>query len=194
MQVIFVTMKKIFTKKPQTLFIYSLFILALLERTAFDLGPNFELVTLAMVIGAFYLDRKLVFLLTAVLIITSDLIIGNSNIFIFTWSGFLLPILFISVFKNLKLNKIFSGTLAGISSNIFFFIWTNFGVWALDSWGMYPKTPMGLISSYVNGLPFLKYQLVSTLLFVPLGFGIYKLIVKLKNYFFISGYLSGFTK
>jgi len=187
-------MKKIFTKKPQTLFIYSLFILALLERTAFDLGPNFELVTLAMVIGAFYLDRKLVFLLTAVLIITSDLIIGNSNIFIFTWSGFLLPILFISVFKNLKLNKIFSGTLAGISSNIFFFIWTNFGVWALDSWGMYPKTPMGLISSYVNGLPFLKYQLVSTLLFVPLGFGIYKLIVKLKNYFFISGYLSGFTK
>jgi len=176
------------------IFIYSLFVLALLERTIFDLGPNFELVTLAMVMASFYLDKKLALILTAILMVFSDLIIGNSNIFIFTWSGFLLPILFIGIFKNLKLSKIFSGTLAGISSNIFFFIWTNFGVWALDSWGMYPKTPMGLISSYVNGLPFLKYQLVSTLLFVPLGFGIYKLIVKLKNYFFISGYLSGFTK
>ena len=164
------------------IFIYSLFILALLERTVFDLGPNFELVTLVMVMGAFYLDRKLVFLLTAILMITSDLIIGNSNIFIFTWSGFLLPILFMSVFKNLKFNKIFSGTLAGISSNIFFFIWTNFGVWALDSWGMYPKTAIGLVSSYINGLPFLKYQLVSTLLFVPLGFGIYKAIQKILFY------------
>src|SRR3989339_653446 len=143
------------------IFIYSLFVLALLERTVFDLGPNFELVTLAMVMGAFYLDRKLALILTVILMVFSDLVIGNSNIFIFTWSGFLLPILFIGVFKNLKLNKIFSGTLAGISSNIFFFIWTNFGVWALDSWGMYPKTLTGLVSSYINGLPFLKYQLIS---------------------------------
>ena len=176
------------------IFIYSLFVLAFLERTVFDLGPNFELVTLAMVMGAFYLDRKLALILTVILMVFSDLVIGNSNIFIFTWSGFLLPILFISVFKNLKLNKIFSGTLAGISSNIFFFLWTNLGVWALDSWGMYPKTAMGLVSSYINGLPFLKYQLISTLLFIPLGFGTYKLMVKLKNYFFSSGYLSGLAK
>jgi len=164
------------------IFIYSLFVLAFLERTIFDLGPNFELVTLAMVMGAFYLDRKLALILTVILMVFSDLVIGNSNIFIFTWSGFLLPILFIGVFKNLKLNKIFSGTLAGISSNIFFFIWTNFGVWALDSWGMYPKTLTGLVSSYINGLPFLKYQLISTLLFVPLGFGIYKAIQKFLFY------------
>ncbi|MFA6501329.1 MAG: DUF6580 family putative transport protein [Parachlamydiales bacterium] len=176
------------------IFIYSLFVLAFLERTIFDLGPNFELVTLAMVMASFYLDKKLALILTAILMVFSDLLIGNSNIFIFTWSGFLLPILFIGVFKNLKLNKILSGTLAGILSNIFFFLWTNFGVWLLDSWGMYPKTAMGLISSYLNGLPFLKYQLISTILFVPLGFGIYKLIVKLKNYFFTSGYLSGFAK
>jgi len=165
------------------IFIYSLFVLAFLERTVFDLGPNFELVTLAMVMGAFYLDRKLALILTVILMVFSDLVIGNSNIFIFTWSGFLLPILFISVFKNLKLNKIFSGTLAGISSNIFFFLWTNLGVWALDSWGMYPKTAMGLVSSYINGLPFLKYQLISTLLFIPLGFIIYTIFLKLlSNY------------
>lgn len=171
-------------------YIYIIFFLAFLERTFFDLGPNFELVTLAMVMSTFCLDRKLALILTVILMISSDLIIGNSNIFIFTWSGFLIPIFFVKYFKNLKMNNIFSGTIAGISSNIFFFFWTNFGVWALDSWEMYPKTVLGLASSYINGLPFLKYQLISTLLFVPLGFGIYKLLSKLKNYSLISGYLS----
>ena len=167
--------------------VYFIFFLAFLERTVFDLGPNFELVTLAMVLSAFYLNPKSSLLLTSLLMISSDLIIGNNNIFIFTWSGFLIPILFIKHFKNLKLNNIFSGTLAGISSNLFFFFWTNFGVWALDSWGMYPKTILGLMSSYLNGLPFLKYQLVSTLLFVPLGFLIFDLILKYlysKNFIF----------
>lgn len=168
-------MKKLNTKN---IFVYLVFLLAFLERTVFDLGPNFELVTLAMVMASFYLDKKLALTLIAILIISSDLIIGNSNIFIFTWSGFLIPIFFIKYFKNLKINNIFSGTFAGISSNLFFFFWTNFGVWALDSWGMYPKTILGLASSYINGLPFLKYQLTSTLLFIPLGLLIYQITFK----------------
>lgn len=159
-------------------FVYFIFLLALLERTVFDLGPNFELVTLAIVMSSFFLNQKLSLTLTFILLIISDLIIGNTNIYLFSWSGFLIPILFLGLFKKLKLNKIFSGTLAGISSNIFFFFWTNFGVWALDSWGMYPKTAFGLMSSYLNGLPFLKYQLVSTLLFVPLGFFVYQITFK----------------
>ncbi len=149
-------------------------VLAFVERVWFDLGPNIELVTVASLLAAFYLNKRVALLLTFVLVVLSDISIGNSNIFIFTWSGFLLPILFMSVFKNLKLNKIFSGTLAGISSNLFFFVWTNFGVWALDSWGMYPNNVLGLIQSLINGLPFLKYQLTSTLFFVPSGFIIFE--------------------
>lgn len=159
-------------------FVYLIFLLAFLERTVFDLGPNFELITLAMVLSSFYLTSNSSLLFTFFLILTSDLIIGNSNIFIFTWSGFLIPVLFLGLFKKLKINKIFSGTLAGISSNLFFFVWTNFGVWLLDSWGMYPKTAYGLASSYINGLPFLKYQLISTLLFIPLGLFIYQITFK----------------
>ena len=185
-------MKHLNTKN---LFVYFIFLLAFLERTVFDLGPNFELVTLAMVLSAFYLSPKSSLLFTSLLLISSDTLIGNSNIFIFTWSGFLLPILFVKYIKNLKINKIFSGTIAGISANVFFFVWTNFGVWALDSWGMYPKTILGLMSSYFNGLPFLKYQLTSTLLFVPLGFFIFKLVTaKKSNYSLTSGYLSGLSK
>ncbi len=156
------------------IFVYSLFILAFIERVWFDLGPNLELITLATILSAFYLDKKTTFLLAFGTIALSDLAIGNSNIFIFTWSGIILPLLTINIFKKLKINKIFAGTLASISSNLFFFIWTNFGVWALDSWGMYPNTALGLMQSYINGLPFLKYQLTSTLFFVPIGFLIYE--------------------
>ncbi len=157
------------------IFVCVIFLLALIERVWFDLGPNIELITLASILSAFYFDKKLALLLTLGTLVLSDLFIGNSNIFLFTWSGFILPILAINMFKNLKVNKILSGTLAGISSNLFFFFWTNFGVWALDSWGMYPKTLLGLISSFFNGLPFLKYSLTSTLFFVPLGFLIYEI-------------------
>lgn len=157
-------------------FILSIFFLALAERVWFDLGPNIELITLATILSAFYLDRKTTLLLTFGIVVLSDLLIGNSNIFVFTWSGFILPILAINIFKNLKVNNVLSGTLAGISFNLFFFFWTNFGVWALDSWGMYPNTALGLIQSYINGLPFLKYQLTSTLFFVPIGFLIYEVM------------------
>jgi hypothetical protein len=158
------------------IFVYSLFFLAFIERVWFDLGPNLELITLATILSAFYLDKKTTFLLAIGTIALSDLAIGNSNIFIFTWSGIILPLLTINIFKKLKINKIFAGTLASISSNLFFFIWTNFGVWALDSWGMYPNTAFGLLQSYINGLPFLKYQLTSTLFFVPIGFLVYEVM------------------
>ncbi len=166
---------KILTK-VKNLLLYSVFILAFVERVWFDLGPNIELITLATILSAFYLNRKNTLLLTFVIVALSDLLIGNSNIFLFTWSGFILPILAINIFKNLiaklnlKVNNILSGTLAGISFNLIFFFWTNFGVWALDSWGMYPNTVFGLMQSLINGLPFLKYQLTSTLFFVPIGF------------------------
>jgi hypothetical protein len=146
-----------------------LLILAVLERTVFDLGPNFEFVTTALILSAFYLGKKQSLLLIFLILLISDSIIGNTNIFIFTWTGFLIPAFFASnIFKKLKLNKILLGTGLGISSNIFFYLWTNFGVWLLDSWGMYPKTIQGLLLSYFNGLPFLKYQLASTLLLLPL--------------------------
>lgn len=156
--------------------IYSIFIIAFIERVWFDLGPNIEIVTLATILSAFYLNKKTSLLLTFGLIAGSDILIGNSNIFIFTWSGFILPILAINIFKNIKTNKIFSGILAGISANLFFFVWTNFGVWALDSWGMYSNTLFGLLQSYINGLPFLKYQLTSTLFFIPIGFLFYEVV------------------
>ena len=160
-------------------FLFILFFLAFGERILFDFGPNAELVTTALVLSSFYVGRKESFWLIFAIMFFSDLIIGNTNIFIFTWSGFLIPTLFASAFakklitnhQSLITKKIFGAsslTLFGFSSNIFFYFWTNFGVWLLS--GMYPKTAAGLLMSYINALPFLQYQLTSTLIFVPIVF------------------------
>ena len=166
------------------LFILILFLSAFGERIIFDLGPNVELVTMALVLSSFYVGRKERFWLIFVVMLLSDLVIGNTNIFIFTWTGFLLPAIFLrylSTTKSSSLSKIPIGTLAGILSNGFFFIWTNLGVWLLTN--MYPKSAEGLLMSYINALPFLRYQLTSTLIFIPLGFVLTETTIDLiKNY------------
>src|SRR3989304_7792130 len=155
-----------------------LFLAAFSERVAFDLGPNIELVTMAMILSSFYFGKKESFWLTFAIIATSDAILGNSNIFLFTWRCFLIPALFASsLIKKLitnhksqitkKIFDAFSLTAFGLSSNIFFYFWTNFGVWLIGN--LYPHTSYGLLMSYINAIPFLRYQLTSTLIFVPLG-------------------------
>lgn len=166
------------------LLLISLFLIAFLERTVFDLGPNVELVTTVMIFTSFYFGKKESSWLTLTVLILSDFIIGNTSIFLFTWTGFLIPAL---LSKNLinrstqltnqlllkskissLLDKLFSLTSTGLISNLFFFIWTNFGVWLLDSWEMYTKDLNGFIKCYINALPFLKNQILSSLIFIPL--------------------------
>jgi len=164
----------------------TLFLLAFLERTLFDLGPNVEFVTLAIVLSSFYLKPKNSFLLIFAVIVVSDLVIGNTSIFIFTWSAFLISAVLSSKLVQNKhfgyLKTIFVGTGLGIASNLFFYAWTNFGVWLMDSWGMYSNDFSGLMMSYVNGLPFLKYNLMSTILFVPLGVIVVESIISYASY------------
>ena len=186
-------MSKLKTKNQNTLYyiLYTIpFILAFLERTVFDLGPNVELLTSAMILSAFTLNRKWTFALTFLVIALSDRVIGNSKILLFTWSGFLIPAFFSSsVVKTLyskfdiqHSRKIFTGaflTTLGISVNILFYLWTNFGVWLLDSFGMYTKDLKGLILCYINGLPFLKNEVFSSLLFIPIGYFVIEAVTKI---------------
>ena len=175
-----------------------LFLLAFGERVFFDLGPNIELITMAMILTAYYFGKKESFWLTFAVIAFSDVVIGNSNIFLFTWSGFLIPALLssrlITLFKLIsqRLTNLWSGLKliplisVGLFSNLFFYLWTNFGVWLLDSWGMYPDTFQGLLLSYINALPFLRLQIASTLIFLPLVFISIELMVFLNSKFHLE--------
>jgi len=185
-------------KTPKYLLLVVLFLFAFLERTVYDLGPNIELVTTALVLSSFYFGKKSSFWLTFIIIALSDRIIGNSSIFIFTWSGFLIPAFlssrFITLFKLIsqRLTNLWSGLKliplisVGLFSNLFFYLWTNFGVWLLDSWGMYPDTFQGLLLSYINALPFLRLQIASTLIFLPLVFISIELMVFLNSKFHLE--------
>jgi hypothetical protein len=149
-----------------------LILLSVLFRTIWHLGPNIEFVTTASFLAATYLGGNWAVLVPLIAMIISDKLIGNTNIFIFTWSGFILIGLMDYWFiKRLGRKKIIpKQTGMGVMASLFFYLYTNFGVWFLDAFGMYPRTLTGLIECYLMGLPFLRLNLLGNLLFVPLTF------------------------
>lgn len=151
-----------------------LVILIILSRTTFHFAHNVEFVTFVGFAGGYFLKSKIqsfVFLFAGILL--SDLIIGNTNIFIFTWTGFLIPwflgLLFkrFVIFKKFESIDLFSKSFAsGFLSTLLFFLWTNFGVVIVTT--MYSKDIVGILNSYINGLPFLQNQLIGNLVLLPL--------------------------
>ena len=137
------------------------------------MGPNIEFVTTATLLAASYLGGKWVVIVPLAIMMMTDLFIGTTNIFIFTWSGFLF-IGYLSSLSNLsdlsRWRRILGATGIGVIASLWFYLWTNFGVWMLDSWGMYPKTIAGLIDAYILALPFFKYNLMGNIVFIPVSF------------------------
>ncbi len=159
--------------KKNILFILGLITLGVLTRTVAHLGENIEFVTaLGLSATLIIKDKKLAFLVPLFIMFFSDLIIGSTLIFLFTWTGFLFVPVFGNIIQNLKLSKntfinlIFNSEIGGIFSTVTFFLWTNFGVVLTTT--MYTKNFAGLLDSYINGLPFLYNQLVGNLIIVPI--------------------------
>jgi len=175
-----------------------LIILAVLFRTLWHVAPNVEYVTTASFLAAAYLGGAWAVLVPFSIMVLTDTLIGNTSIFIFTWSAYMI-IGFLGFLgmksqnscsptdktnlntpsanrrsgQNQILNlKILRATGLGITASLFFYLYTNFGVWLLDSWEMYPRTLAGLMECYVMGLPFLKLNLLGNLFFIPVSFGI----------------------
>jgi uncharacterized membrane protein len=171
-------------KKDNLLPLLFLIILAVIFRTAWHFGDNIEFVTSATLIASAYFGLKGGLLVPFTAMFISDVMIGNTNIFIFTWSAYLI----IGVLgyralgrKNKKFKKkndslkikgiiVIKAMGMGIVASLWFYLWTNFGVWVLDSWGMYPKTIHGLIEAYIMGLPFLKANLIGNIILVSFSF------------------------
>lgn len=134
---------------------------AVAERLWFDLGPNVELVMTTSVLASMYLGRKWGIGVALASLLISDLVLGNSLIMIFTWSGFALIAWGGSWLKG---KRGFWGAGYGLAGALFFFFYTNFGVWLIGNW--YPHTFSGLVQSYVMGLPFLRLHAVGSMVFL----------------------------
>lgn len=101
-----------------------------------------------------------IFVPISVLAIT-DVILGNSYIFLFTWSGFIILALVGYILKN-KNRLTFKSTPSTLGFSLlgvlFYDLWTNFGCWL----GWYPHNLNGLILCYTVSIPFMLWHLLST--------------------------------
>jgi len=170
-------------KKELKYFLIAIFyiIFGVASRTVIHIAPNVEFVTALSISGAFLLRKGYGISALIGMMVISDLIIGNSNIFIFTWSAFVLIFLIGKLLSKIKTNSSILRNLlipeaGGIISTIFFSLWTNAGVVLMTN--MYPKNIEGLLLSYKMGLPFLWPQLLGNLVIVPAVFVLTKFILK----------------
>lgn len=151
-----------------------LILLAVLFRTTWHLGPNIEFVTTASFLAAAYLGGFWAAAVPFLAMVVSDKIISNTNIYLFTWSAFV----FIGLWNYLVMEKlgknklILKQTGLGVIAALFFYLYTNFGVWATDMFGMYSRDFHGLVKCYLMGLPFLRFNLLGNLIFIPASFAL----------------------
>jgi len=155
--------------------------------------PNFEAVTALSLVSGSFLGGIFAPVIPLAIIFLSDIYFGNSLIYLFTWSAFVLIGIFGTFFKRKSKYYFLKISTGGIISVLFFYLWTNFGWWLIS--GMYQMNLQGLIVSYIAGLPFLRNQLASVLIFTPLfsfvfSFVFDKLIIekkeKYENFAFVS--------
>ncbi|MBU0976269.1 MAG: DUF6580 family putative transport protein [Patescibacteria group bacterium] len=150
-----------------------------LTRTVWHIAPNVEFVTALCLAGAFFMRKNSSYAIPLGIMIVSDLIIGNSPVFIFTWSAFGSAHLLGKLMRGKQADRFLSkvpaivktallSELAGIVFTVFFFLWTNFGVVLVSN--LYPKTLEGLLLSYEMGVPFLIPQLIGNMIIVPAVF------------------------
>ena len=158
----------------KSLFIFVGIFLSLAATRLIPHPPNFtSLLALSFYVPALLGIRYLPLLIISFAI--TDLIIGYHFATHWTW-GSVLIVGLISNFFNKSIMFRISGVLSGV---MIFYLITNFGVWL---GGMYEPSIEGLITSYIMGLPFLGFNLISTFIFSALIESFYKFYkVKFKN-------------
>ena len=136
--------------------------------------PNFtSLIALSFYVPALFGARYLPIVIISFAL--TDVFIGFHNTIFFTWGSVLIIGLLSNFFNRSIMNRLL-GVLTGV---MVFYLITNFGVW---SGGMYGHSFDGLITSYIMGLPFLGYNLISTFIFSTLIETFYKFYkTKAKN-------------
>jgi len=153
--------------QTKTLLITTILIVAAATTRLFPHAPNFSPVyAIALISGLFISNKKLAFAVPIATMLLSDLFLGFYPSVMFVYFAMALTTCLGMIAKSNKtLPQVASFSIA---SGLLFFIITNFGVWAAESW--YPKTMTGLFMSYEEGLPFLRWTIVSSLLYSILLF------------------------
>lgn len=136
--------------------------------------PNFTPIgALALFSGAYFNDKKLAFIVPVSAMLLSDLFIGFHSTMIFVYASFLMIVL-LSRAANYSRKSVGSVLGSALGGSVLFFLVTNFGVWATS--GMYEMSLSGLMTSYVEGIPFFRYTLMGDLFYVAVFFGAFEVV------------------
>ncbi len=142
--------------------------------------PNLEIITVLALISGIYLGGVYAVAIPLSIIFLSDLIIGNTYIFIFTWTAFAMIGLSGYLYRKKTCHSREDGNPASVIkyrfrnsiylaliSSVFFYLYTNFGWWLMS--GMYEYSLSGLLRCYYMAIPFFRNNLIGNLIFVPVG-------------------------
>ncbi len=135
--------------------------------------PNFApIAAMALFGGAYFNKKSFAFIIPLMAMFLTDAIIGFYSTAWLTYLSFaLIVVIGIVMLKKVSVKKLI---FASITASVSFFAITNFGVWALGT--LYPKTPAGLMESYIAAIPFFQNSLIGDLFFVGVMFGVYELV------------------
>lgn len=132
---------------------------------------NFAPITAIAIFGGSVLPKKLAVWAPLGAMVISDIIIGFYPLMPLIWACYL-GIALMS-YRWLRPGNVSRGTALTLGSSAFFYIITNFGVWATS--GMYDHTWAGLLRCYVMAIPFFRNSLISDTLYTAALFGAYAL-------------------
>ena len=132
---------------------------------------NFAPVAAVAIFGGAMLPRKVAVWVPLAAMIFSDAVIGFYNTMPITWACYALIALASSVW--LRRPTFRRGAMLTVSSSLFFFIATNFAVWAAS--GMYTHTWSGLLRCYELALPFFRNTAASDIVYTAALFGVFAL-------------------
>lgn len=154
-----------------------------IARESLGLPPNLELVTAASFAAVLLLRSPIALVVPLVATVGSDVIMGNTEIALFTWSAWLaIGIGALLAQKCADRHRFLTALGFGISSSLWFYLWTNAGVWFFARGVYYPSGAEGLMASYVAGLPFLRTMLVGNLILVPAAAVLVSLVERLEQH------------
>lgn len=132
---------------------------------------NFAPIAAIAIFGGAMLPRRLAVWVPLAAMMVSDSFIGFYSLIWVTWGCYALIALASSHW--LRKPTLRKGVLATLGASLFFFIVTNFAVWAAS--GMYAHTWHGFVQCYVLAIPFFRNTLASDLCYTALLFGLYAL-------------------
>ncbi len=162
-------MKKILT--PGFLMVSGMVLLAAAVRLLPHL-PNFTpIAAMALFGGAYFGKKKLAFIVPLIALFLSDIVLGFHSAMWAVYAGFVITgIIGVFVGKKVSVLSVFLGAIA---SSVLFFLITNFAVWITTSFA-YPQTFSGLMLCYEMALPFFRNEILGTLVYSGILFGVYE--------------------